>query len=177
MGGGRELNGRNYITYSSVVDKNKYLVMGMGSPLEPGTYYVGVSGTDVMSYSLESRGISIGNDSLGTPWPIQVADLGAFNGGSAGGTGLAPREAAYYRVTVPAGTTSWSVKLTPALGESLLLVRQGRLPNITAYASLDSDNVSYFAGTLRRRTAPNTSTNTSPPAAPLPSPPVFTTWR
>jgi len=148
--GGDDWTGRTYITYSSVRDKNKYLIMGMGSPLEPGTYYVGVSGTDVMSYTLESRGIGIGSDSVGTPWPIQVGDLGAFNGGSVSDSGLAPREAAYYRITVPAGTVSWSVKLNPTLGESLLLVRQGRLPNVAA-SGYDSDNASYFSGAKRQK--------------------------
>jgi hypothetical protein len=44
----------------------------MGPPLEAGTYYIGVSGNGVatpLSYTLESRGIGIGNDAGGTPWP------------------------------------------------------------------------------------------------------------
>ncbi|MFZ4857128.1 MAG: hypothetical protein ACOYL3_12100, partial [Desulfuromonadaceae bacterium] len=149
---GGDWTGRNYITYSSVPDKSKYLVMGIGNPLEPGTYFVGVSGADVMSYTLESRGIGIGSDSSPTPilWPIQVGDIASFSGGSAGGSGLAPREAAYYRLTVPAGTASWSVKLDATLGESLLLLRHGRIPNIAA-ASYDSDSLSYFSGAKRHK--------------------------
>ncbi|MBL0224670.1 MAG: InlB B-repeat-containing protein [Geobacteraceae bacterium] len=148
--GGDDWTGR-YNNPGPVRDRNKYLVMGMGSPLEPGTYFVGVSGADTMSYTLESRGIGIGNDSLGTPWPIPVGDLGAFSGGSVSGSGLAPREAAYYRVTVPAGTTSWSAKLASSVGESLLLIRQGRLPNIYAANGTESDNASSFNGNLRQK--------------------------
>ncbi|HCE69502.1 MAG TPA: hypothetical protein DER40_18965, partial [Geobacter sp.] len=117
-------------------DRNSYLIAGMGSPLEAGSYYVGVSGdgsdTAPLSYTLESRGIGIGNDAGSVPWPIQVVDLGNFTGGSVSKTGLAPREAAYYRITVPAAQKSWSVKLEPTLGEALMTVRQGALPNMTA---------------------------------------------
>ncbi|MCA9516171.1 MAG: hypothetical protein KC635_14605, partial [Myxococcales bacterium] len=60
--------------------------MGMGAPLEPGVYYVGVSDVGYqetglpMSYELVSRGIGVGDDGDGAPWRIQVVDL-AFDGG------------------------------------------------------------------------------------------------
>ncbi|MDO9307448.1 MAG: hypothetical protein Q7V04_00140, partial [Deltaproteobacteria bacterium] len=135
-------------------DKNSYLIAGLGSPLEAGSYYVGVSGdgsdTAPLSYTLESRGIGIGNDTSSVPWPIQVVDLGNFTGGSVNKTGLAPREAAYYRITVPAAQKSWSVKLEPTLGEALMSVRQGALPNMTAQDQ-PSDSIYYFAGNRRQK--------------------------
>ncbi|MDU0460262.1 MAG: hypothetical protein RW306_16160 [Geobacteraceae bacterium] len=135
-------------------DKNSYLIAGMGSPLEAGSYYVGVSGdgsdTAPLSYTLESRGIGIGNDASSVPWPIQVQDLGNFTGGSVSKTGLAPREAVYYRITVPAAQKSWSVKLEPTLGEALMTVRQGALPNMTAQDQ-PSDSIYYFKGNRRQK--------------------------
>jgi hypothetical protein len=145
-------------------DPNSYLVMGIGSPLVAGTYYVGVSrgtydtSTTPLSYTLVSRGIGIGNDSNGVPWPIQVRDL-AFSGSgnSVSGTNLAPREAAYYRVTVPAGAKSWAVQMTPTTGEALLTVRQGALPNVEAgyreyyQGTPVSDDQRYFQGLKRQK--------------------------
>jgi len=160
-------------------DPNQYLTMGLGSPLEAGTYYVGVSGdgydTTPLSYSLESRAIGMGNNQTGTPWPIQVHDLGNFVGGSVStipqpqlpatcdptqNCDLDPREVAYYRVTVPEGAKSWSLKLEPTAGhEALLAVRHGRLPNNTAgeyrYAGWwnppADESTSSFMGTKRQK--------------------------
>ena len=107
----------------------RVLHMGMGLPLEPGTYYVGVtnaSGTSAaMSYTLESRGI-------GTGYAIPVTTL-AYAGGSDTQSNLAPRELAYYKVTVPAGQTSWQVKLTATTGDVALFVRKNGLPSTKGY--------------------------------------------
>ena len=107
----------------------RVLHMGMGQPLEPGTYYVGVrtaSGTSAaMSYTLESRGI-------GTGYAIPVTTL-AYAGGSDTQSNLAPRELAYYKVTVPAGQTSWQVKLTATTGDVALFVRKNGLPSTKGY--------------------------------------------
>lgn len=140
-------------TAAGTVDPNSYLIMGMGSPLVAGTYYVGVatqSGTANMSYTLVSRGIGMG----GT-YPIQVTDL-AFAGGSVTTTNLAAREAGWYRVDVPANAASWSLNLVPeAPGEAMIAVRHGRLPNIEAAATKTSDNTTSttigYAGTTRQK--------------------------
>ena len=104
------------------------LHMGMGLPLEPGTYYVGVTSasgtTAAMSYTLQSRGI-------GTGQSIAVAALD-FAGGSATAGALSPREVAYYKVTIPAGQTSWQVKLAATTGDVVLAVRKDVLPSIGA---------------------------------------------
>lgn len=120
-------------------DKNSYLIMGMGSPLEPGTYYVGVGrfGSDpaLLSYNLESRGIGL----PGSSYPITVRELSfappASGGGApntAAGTIDKPKEVAWYKVSVPPGASSWSLKMEPTAGEALLAVRRGALPNVAA---------------------------------------------
>jgi len=153
---GEDWTGRAYITYPTVSDKNGYLITGMGSPLESGTYYVGVtratgsSDTAALGYTLESRGIGL----AGSSYPIQITDLN-FSGGSANATGLAPREVGWYRVTVPVDAPSWALALEPSLGEAMLAVRQGRLPNIdadsaTSINNMTSDHLSDFRGTIRQ---------------------------
>lgn len=102
----------------------RILVAGMGSSLEPGTYYVGVlnNGSESTSYTLVSRGI-------GARFTISVQTL-AFAGGSILVDDLPAGEAAYYRVTLPASTPSWKAKLTPTSGEGLLVVQRAALPDI-----------------------------------------------
>ena len=76
--------------------------MGMGRPLEPGQYIIGVTnsnGTNSMSYTFVSRGI-------GANYSLPVVDL-PFVGGSAAGS-LSPREAAYYSIVVPSNAPSWN---------------------------------------------------------------------
>ncbi len=108
--------------------------MGMGGPLEPGMYNVGVyntAATGTASYTMQSRGIGAG-------YALAVADL-AFSGGNAVISGLAPREAAYYRVTVPANTPGWKVKLTLSGGDALLLVNRDRIPSVLAVPPFSQD--------------------------------------
>ena len=113
---------------------NRYgqiLQMGLGNPLEPGSYYVGVFGTGTatnsMSYSLVSRGIGPG-------LTIPVQDL-PFTGGVVSSNGLPPRECAYYRVSVPPNQASWKLRLTADIGESMLMVYRNYLPNVDAGSS------------------------------------------
>ena len=107
------------------IEDNRILAMGMGQPLEPGTYYIGVintAGTSNMSYTLLSRGIG---DGMSLP----VVDLN-YQGGSATVSNLAPREAVYFRVQVPANRPGWKIKLTPSVGEVMLVVLSNHVPNI-----------------------------------------------
>ena len=96
----------------------------MGHPLETGTYYVAVSsnGPGPTSYTIQSRGIGTGQ-SLG------VTDL-AFSNGTATITDLVPREAAYFKVHIGPNTPSWEVTLNPTVGELLLAIRRGTVPDI-----------------------------------------------
>jgi hypothetical protein len=96
---------------------------GMGNPLTPGLYYVGVynsSGPSNLTYTVWSRGI-------GTNYSIPVTSL-AFSNGSAILNGLNPREAAYYAVSVPTNMPSWQVELDTNLGQSILVIQKGSLP-------------------------------------------------
>ena len=125
------------------------LVMGMGRPLEAGTYYVGVFNNHAsgnLDYTIESRGI-------GTGMTLPVTNLAYAAGSSATITNLSPREAAYYKVTVPANTPSWEITLAPSVGEMMLAMRRGTVPDFTTVdsgASLDG-NVQYDAGTNGER--------------------------
>ena len=117
---------RSYSPDGLVYEGGRILAVGMGNPLSPGTYYIGVqngySGNTPMSYTLVSRGIG---DGLAIP----VQDL-AFTGGSVSSNTLPAREAAYYRMVVPTNTPSWRLKLSTNSGEAMLIVRTDTLPNV-----------------------------------------------
>lgn len=125
--GGVDWTGRSYDigapTYQAVLPR---LVMGMGRPLEAGTYYVGVynNGGVATSYTIDSRGIGAGQT-----YPVSTL---AYAGGSAVINNLTPREARYYKVSIPANTPSWEVTLAPSAGEMLLAVRRGTVPDFSA---------------------------------------------
>ncbi len=114
------------------------LVMGMGRPLEPGTYYVGVfnsHSTNSTDYQVQSRGIGSGQS-------LTVADLNFAAGSSATITNLARREAAYFKVTIPANTPSWEFTLAPSVGEMMVAMRRGTVPDfdvVDGNGFLDAD--------------------------------------
>jgi hypothetical protein len=119
----------------------RILAMGMGQPLQPDVYYVGVEGGSSgspLSYTLVSRGIGDG-------FIIPVTDI-PFAGGSVTNTGLPPREAAYYRVVVPAGVGSWQTKLTMTNGEALLIATTNTLPNVLSGSGSGSGKSMQKAG-------------------------------
>ena len=94
--------GRIYDAGSSVRLDYRRLVMSVGRPLEPGTYFVGVynsHATSATSYTIESRGI-------GTGQSYPVTTLSYTAGSSATITNLPPHEAAFFKVAIPAGTSS-----------------------------------------------------------------------
>src|SRR5260370_37295523 len=98
------------------------LAMGMASPLQAGTYYLGVQDpNDASSYALQSRGIGLTNHT------IRVKDL-SFNG-STNNPGLAVAEGDYYRVVVPANLPDWKLQLHATGGDVLLKVQKDYLPN------------------------------------------------
>jgi len=117
---------RKFSADNTVDQEGRILAMGMGQPLEPGTYYIGVinpaNDNRAMSYTIQSRGIG---DGLSLP----VLDL-AFNGGNLGAVNLQPREAAYYRVNISSGNPSWKLKLAPSVGEAMLVILKGVVPNV-----------------------------------------------
>ena len=109
----------------------KLLQMGLGNPLQAGTYYVGVRAPDgsstPISYTLVSRGI-------GTNFAIPIR-LVNYAGGVAGTNVLPAREAAYFRVDVPSNAPSWKVSLETLTGEAMMAVQLGALPNIACGSS------------------------------------------
>ncbi|RYD22281.1 MAG: hypothetical protein EOP88_08670, partial [Verrucomicrobiaceae bacterium] len=114
---------------------NDRIVAAMGRPLEPGTYFIGIQndGADPISglggqasnYTIESRYIGDGQ-------AIPISTLGFSPGSSVDVNNLTPREAAYYKVTVPANTPSWEFTLTPTSGEMLMIARRGFIPDCNA---------------------------------------------
>ena len=81
------------------------LEMGMGNPLQPGTYYIGVQDpNNTNSYTLQSRGIGLTN------YTIAVQSLN-FNG-SVTNLALPVGEADYYQVVVPSNAPDWKLHLT-----------------------------------------------------------------
>jgi hypothetical protein len=100
--------------------------MGMGHPLEPGTYYVGVynNSTATTSCTIDSRGIG-----QGKTYPITAIN---YDGGTTTITDLDPREARYFKVTVPPNSPSWELLLDTTLGESQMVVRRGAIPDFAA---------------------------------------------
>jgi hypothetical protein len=112
-------------------ESGRILEMGMGNPLEPGTYYVGIIGpsgaTTPLSYALSSRFIGAGQQIV--PAPLTL------NGGSIGISNLVPREVAYFSLDVPTNTSSVRLKLSADAGESRLIVQRDIIPNIGASGS------------------------------------------
>ncbi|RKX41822.1 MAG: hypothetical protein DRP64_10840, partial [Verrucomicrobia bacterium] len=97
--------------------------MGMGAPLEPGSYYIAFynnSSTLTGSYSFASS--AIGTGMAYEPQPID------FNGGSNTMANLPARAIEYFTVDVPSNTPSWRIRLENTLGESQLYIREPYLP-------------------------------------------------
>jgi len=145
-------------TYSAdgTNENGRIMTMGLGNPLEPGTYYLGVvnygypgdTSSGPMSYTLLSRGIGDGQT-------ISIQDL-AFSGGSATNSGLAVREAAYYRVQIPSNTPSWKLRLTPTSGDASLVVQKDALPNVEAgrtYGWRQHDALGFHGGNRMQKAA------------------------
>jgi uncharacterized protein YmfQ (DUF2313 family) len=117
----------DYYDNNGVYRYGQVLQMGMGNPLQAGTYYVGVissTGTDPISYTLLSRGI-------GTNFTLPVVNL-PFANGVVTNLGLNGREAAYYSVVVPPNAPNWKLRLANISGETLVAVEKDALPNVDA---------------------------------------------
>ncbi|MCX6873863.1 MAG: PA14 domain-containing protein [Verrucomicrobia bacterium] len=145
--GGVDWTGRTYEVYAPPYPQvGDRLVMAMGRPLEPGTYYVGVynsHATIAAAYTVESRG-------LGTGQTITVADLSYAAGSNASVTNLAPREAAYFKVTIPPNTPSWEFTLAPSAGEMMMAMRRSTVPDFSA-TGVTTTGVQYDSGTSGSR--------------------------
>ena len=148
---GNDWTSRPYSPDGTVYEYNRILAVGMGNPLDPGTYYIGVRSDDStpLSYTLVSRGIG---DGLAIP----VQDL-SFTGGSVSSNGLPVREAAYYRMIVPTNVPSWRLKLATNSGEVMLIVRTDTLPNVSSGRVVKKTGDEYYL-----RLPDNLQTNVPP---------------
>jgi large repetitive protein len=111
-------------------EDGRVLAMGMGRPLEPGQYIIGITNaggtTNALGYTIVSRGI-------GTGYSLPVVNI-PFVGGSATGT-VQPREAAYFSVVVPSNSPSWKMRLQVTSGEAMMVCLSNRVPNIDTYVA------------------------------------------
>ena len=128
---GGDWTGEEYDPSTNGLDTGQYesgwvVAMGMGNPLQAGTYYVGVvntSGSTPMSYSLSSRGIGTNFTDSGDAARLQQrADHYQLEPGGA-------PNAAYYSVVVPSNMPSWRVELDTNIGDVLLVIQENALPN------------------------------------------------
>jgi len=131
--GGKDWTDRGYdTTVSARREFNDRLVMAMGRPLEAGIYFIGIlnSGSDPIgggsnqasSYTIDSRFIGAGQ-------AIPIGTLGFAPGSSATVNNLTPREAAYYKVSIPDNVPSWEFTFSPGAGEMMVAARQGYIPD------------------------------------------------
>jgi large repetitive protein len=123
---GGDLTGRKF-NFDGSDNSGRFAAMAMGNVLTNDTYFIGVyaSGGASADYTLVSRGV-------GSTYAIPVRTLNFSGADSAhtNTTGLPAREAAYYRVIVPANAPSWHVRVTPdGDGELLLAWNPQVLPN------------------------------------------------
>ena len=63
---------------------------------------------------------------------------------------LVPREAAYFKVTIPPNTPSWEITLDSTQGEMMLAVRRGTVPD----CELFDHNLQYFQGVYPQNETP-----------------------
>ncbi len=113
-----------YYNFGGNISYGQIFEDGMGNPLSPGTYYVAVynyTGSSSLSYTIASQGI-------GSTYSIPITPL-TFSNGVTSLPGIAARQAAYYSVNVPTNTSSWQVELDTNLGQSILLIQKGYLPD------------------------------------------------
>jgi hypothetical protein len=110
-------------TNANLNEDGQVFACGMGRPLEPGTYFVGVYNnhqTTNSSYTILSRGIG---PNLAVPL-IDIPFVGSYS------ATLPAREATYLRVIVPSNAPSWKVKMTGDSGEAMMVGLRGAVPNI-----------------------------------------------
>jgi len=113
-------------------ETGRILAMGVGQPLVPGTYYIGVlnqsADTNQLNYQIVSRWIGAGHS-------IPVPTLDWNNGALT--NSLPPREAAYYRVVVPANAPSWKVRLANQTAETMLIATANTLPTVFSQKQME----------------------------------------
>jgi hypothetical protein len=120
---GADWTERSWNSDGTINEDGRILSVGVGRPLQPGKYYIGVvnqAGTNDMSYQILSRWIGPGH-------AIPVTPL-AWNGGKATNS-VGPREAKYYQVVIPTNASSWKVEMTPKNGEAMLVAATNRVPS------------------------------------------------
>jgi hypothetical protein len=123
-------NNRRLENGIEVTNYRKRVVIGQNTPLQPGTYYIGVTATnsDNISYDIISRGI--GSSCGGESCQLTVNSVN-FDGHYSG-TIITPGEADYFKFTVPEDVDGWYIDLQTSLGDAALAIKHAHLPNSKA---------------------------------------------
>jgi large repetitive protein len=146
---GGDWTGRSFGNVGNTNENGRILTMPLGRPLQPGRYYIGVQSTpgstQAVSFTLLSRWI-------GATMEIPVRPLN-WSGGKFTNT-VAPREADYFAVEIPANTRSFKARLRMLSGEAMLVASKDTPPNIsptplnsvvnTSGKSIQKAGVEYF---------------------------------
>ncbi len=156
--GGTDWTGRSYdsaTTPRRTMDDR--IVAAGGRPLVAGTYYIGIynDGADpIAGTSGQAASVTLESRRIGSGGSIPIQNLAFTAGGSVTVSELPPREAAYYKVTVPPGTPSWEFTLEPGAGESLVAVRRETIPDhlVSTSGSIQDSSASSSRQTKLQRT-------------------------
>ena len=141
--GGLDWTGRSQLDDSSGL-RDRRLVSAMGKPLSVGTYYVGVlytSSNDPTSYNLRSR--MIGDASSGSSIVVEDIDPSSSTTINA----LESKGVRYFKVSPDADAAAWKLALSTTVGESMIAVRKGFIPDFTGSTRGD---VEEAGGTFSR---------------------------
>ncbi|RUO45182.1 HYR domain-containing protein [Idiomarina aquatica] len=122
-------NGRRLENGAEVIDYAKRVVIGQ-RPLQPGTYYIGVTApdNDNVSYDIISRGIGTSCGGENCQLAVDPINFDTLHNGSIN----TPGEADYFTFTVPEDVSGWYVDLQTALGDAALAIKYAQLPNSNA---------------------------------------------
>lgn len=114
---------------AGISQTGKVFSVGMGNPLEPGTYIIAIG--NALPNSFGGRSYTISSRGIGPGFSIPVTAVS--NGVVTVGTNLSGiAETAYFSFDVPVETPLWKLKLVSTNSESMMVIQRGLLPNITA---------------------------------------------
>lgn len=106
-------------------------VIPMGSPLEPGTYFIGVRNNTDFATGFTLRSRAIGN---AYTIPVQALDFSG-PGAEVAAAPVAPKDARYFKFTIPGGSRSWEFDSQVTNGDVVLAVCKDRIPGSKADSS------------------------------------------
>ena len=104
----------------------QFFVAARNKPLQPGTYFVGIDNRGTSP--IIPRTFTIRTFAFGQGYTVPVNDLSAI-GATANIVLAEPRMPSVHKISIPPTARSWSVALSPSLGDFTLRVRLGFIPD------------------------------------------------